>query len=584
MKKSTIFGLALGMMAIGTMGAGAAVNYTLEPAPGSSLQEMGDFTITFTGDPVYFHSNGSTPVLEVVNIYLPKEKNWKCYSPKVVEDGRVYRFQDFVSDWPYYTTESSIYNVTISGMYQVVNGEEVAVEDITASYTIEYPYSVVLNPTDEDATNLQGLSVTFSGLDADYPSGNEWYAVLNGPRRNYESKTFTRTYDAATGSTFTFNFSIIGDVDDTDPTVISDPGTYYLTVVGPAVGMVDGLLDDNSEVLPTYYAIYTIKAGSDVPETFYMEEGTMIEPEGNYVSSVGFITISYGGSKLQLVSPSDKENEDGVFVSKKPIELLVAGESYPTSLYPYVFTIPAGGNDPGVAWKLSDDAEDDMEAEDFLQVSLGELLESYLWILPTGKYTVTVPEGIVKNDAGAINPEQSFSFYLMRSTDAGEVTPPEMDEDWNMIEYAAAELEAVAVNWGASIEKIEGSLDVTLAKNEFMTSSPATPLLYGQEVKINGENLMINLSQVAPGSWSVNIPEGYVIVGGEKINTDQAISYTIVDKKTNSVIALDANADGLYKVYDLNGVNVLNTEDAGAIRGLDAGIYVINGKKVLVRE
>ena len=41
-------------------------------------------------------------------------------------------------------------------------------------------------------------------------------------------------------------------------------------------------------------------------------------------------------------------------------------------------------------------------------------------------------------------------------------------------------------------------------------------------------------------------------------------------------------ADGVYKAYNLNGVKVLETKDASELNSLGAGIYVINGKKVIL--
>lgn len=48
-------------------------------------------------------------------------------------------------------------------------------------------------------------------------------------------------------------------------------------------------------------------------------------------------------------------------------------------------------------------------------------------------------------------------------------------------------------------------------------------------------------------------------------------------------LAIDSN-DGIYRVYNLQGVNVLNTKDASEVNNLNNGIYIINGKKVMVRK
>ena len=43
-------------------------------------------------------------------------------------------------------------------------------------------------------------------------------------------------------------------------------------------------------------------------------------------------------------------------------------------------------------------------------------------------------------------------------------------------------------------------------------------------------------------------------------------------------------ADGVYKVYNLQGVNILNTVNAADLNSLTPGLYIVNGKKVLIRK
>lgn len=590
MKKSTIFGLALGMMSVASLSANAA--YELNPASGSVVTRMGSITINFTDTPVFFDTEAGTPVAKVQNLNVP-EKIFECQTPLVNEDGYSYTLNFKNPDgWDYPTNEAGIYRLTITNMYQTIEGEKVAAEDIVASYTVEYGYEYVLNPSVDNAKDLQNLQLIFPNMDVDFPTGSRTaYATLNGPRTTYECASLPkREYNEAIGTTFTFTFSISGDADDTVPESITAPGTYYLTVQGPTIGMVDGQLTDNSRPMPRFYAIYIISEDSSSQpgeDIFYMEEAVMTEPNSSYVSSVGQLTLTYGGSPIELVSPSEDENDTGFKYSTIPATLAIEGDDTTYELYPYIMSTLAGGNDPGIMpWAEEGDDEDDMETEYILIIPLGQLLEDFSWVLPAGEYVVSLPEGIIKDEAGAVNPAQTFSFYVLRSSDFGTVTPPDYDYDnWEPFEYEASELTAVTVDWdAASLTKIEGSEDVTLAEDAFMSTTPATPLLYGQEVKIEDNKLVINLSKVDKGAWQVNIPEGYVIIDGTKINSDQILNFTIIATDSSSVISLDANEEGKYVVYNLNGVNVLNTENVNDIRNLDAGLYIINGKKVIVRK
>ena len=40
----------------------------------------------------------------------------------------------------------------------------------------------------------------------------------------------------------------------------------------------------------------------------------------------------------------------------------------------------------------------------------------------------------------------------------------------------------------------------------------------------------------------------------------------------------------MYRVYNLNGVMMLQTRDASELKNLNNGLYIINGKKVNLRK
>ena len=48
----------------------------------------------------------------------------------------------------------------------------------------------------------------------------------------------------------------------------------------------------------------------------------------------------------------------------------------------------------------------------------------------------------------------------------------------------------------------------------------------------------------------------------------------------DSIVA-DDPADGIYRVYNLKGVKVLETKDASQLNMLGKGLYIINGKKII---
>ena len=337
----------------------------------------------------------------------------------------------------------------------------------------------------------------------------------------------------------------------------------------------------NCEQILTYKIV-----GEGTPDTpaGNMTPAVVLDPTGTYLTSLGLVTLSYeNGVVLELVSPSAEENVTGFPYSTVPaiVEFENAEGTY--EINPYVMSVSLGGNDPGIMpW--SDD-EDEMETEDVLMLDLGTLAEeTFSWLLPRGKCTITIPAGIVKNEAGNVNPQQELVFNLYFSSDPGVVTPEDMDWDsWVPFEYSASELSDVTVTWEDATSVVAtGSGEITLGENTWFPSTEPTPL--NGLVKIEGNAIHIDLSDTEEGEWVVSIPEGYVVIDGNMINCAQDITYTIISKESSGVTGLEADETGLFRVYNLKGINILNTTDADALRSLDRGLYIVNGRKVLIKD
>ena len=127
--------------------------------------------------------------------------------------------------------------------------------------------------------------------------------------------------------------------------------------------------------------------------------------------------------------------------------------------------------------------------------------------------------------------------------------------------------EPVVINDLVSIENVYGENSVA---GEYVESS----------------TLVINFGEhpyTAKGDYMVTIPAMYVIVENYNydVNPETIIIYTVSGE--GLVNFLEAEADGYWRVYDLNGVNVLNTNDGDVLKTLERGIYIVNGKKVIIK-
>lgn len=84
----------------------------------------------------------------------------------------------------------------------------------------------------------------------------------------------------------------------------------------------------------------------------------------------------------------------------------------------------------------------------------------------------------------------------------------------------------------------------------------------------------------ADGTYTLTIPAG-AISGDGKANEETVIVYVI--STGTGIDNIVANAGGKVDVYTVNGANVLRNADAAAVRALAKGLYIINGKKVVIK-
>lgn len=96
---------------------------------------------------------------------------------------------------------------------------------------------------------------------------------------------------------------------------------------------------------------------------------------------------------------------------------------------------------------------------------------------------------------------------------------------------------------------------------------------------------MIQITQVndmPSGTYTLRVPEGfYQSTTGMPTPAIEA-TYQITNPSVG--VAGIESEEGVADVYDLAGRKVLRAADADAVRSLDNGLYIVNGKRVLVRK
>lgn len=220
-----------------------------------------------------------------------------------------------------------------------------------------------------------------------------------------------------------------------------------------------------------------------------------------------------------------------------------------------------------------------------LEFSVGSTYEVYI---PAGIVTLTDADGN-KSPNGVVE----YSFVL-RSSDAYELPAPVATP----IEGKVEQLSTVMLTWAGSIggydllnlnpdctDHVEVLVD-GVACNDFAVSldwSSEEAITDGAE----GDTFIVTFEPALADDCEVEIvvPAGYLMVSdidkGSYYNELVTLKYT-VETDDSGVAAIVGNGNS-YKVVSLQGATLLETADPAKLNGLAKGIYIINGKKVLVK-
>lgn len=105
-------------------------------------------------------------------------------------------------------------------------------------------------------------------------------------------------------------------------------------------------------------------------------------------------------------------------------------------------------------------------------------------------------------------------------------------------------------------------------------------LAYGKDVTVSndGTKLLIDLSSLPAATYRLNVPEGCVLInvnGETYINMGSSVDNLVIEN--SGAVKTICNEKGELKIYNINGVEVPSSSK------LQNGIYIINGKKVVVK-
>ena len=80
------------------------------------------------------------------------------------------------------------------------------------------------------------------------------------------------------------------------------------------------------------------------------------------------------------------------------------------------------------------------------------------------------------------------------------------------------------------------------------------------------------------------LSEGNTIVTARSADGNcEASCLVTVTSVDDSVDSIDSCVGGVYIVYNLQGIKILESEDFDTVKQLLSGVYIVNGKKLIVK-
>lgn len=166
-----------------------------------------------------------------------------------------------------------------------------------------------------------------------------------------------------------------------------------------------------------------------------------------------------------------------------------------------------------------------------------------------------------------------------------EETPVEDDQ------AAMIYIQHLHINWGENVIAKHEDTDkddlVVTATPVDQTKAAGDAIVLDTEIVEN--KLKIDVSGLEAGTYNINVPTGYLYVGDNGINKEVNYELTTGTPKEPSEEGDDttgiegiSSAKEVFTVYNLQGVKVLSGASASEVNGLRKGVYIVNGKKVII--
>ncbi len=204
-----------------------------------------------------------------------------------------------------------------------------------------------------------------------------------------------------------------------------------------------------------------------------------------------------------------------------------------------------------------------------------------------GTYTVNIAEGAIGDEAygsssyteGSCNAALSYGYIVSSE----EVKPQVVTIEPN--EGEVTSLKHFVLTWDN--ESADGNWNITDQillvdiDGNVVTSAGNIDIYCGEEFNQMEFDLKEEVTEA--GTYTLKIPAGRFLLGDMVDRESEAMEfeYTITD--ATGISSLFSDETSSFNVYNVNGVKVMSTTDKAELGKLTKGLYIINGKKVIIR-
>ena len=524
-----------------TVDPNAPISWTADPANGSKqdmpYEDYTMVTLTFDADAVSYTAKDELAGIRVT--YRGEEVN--RVDDVTAEGANGYMLVDNYGEEPVVTFgfNSSVFSAP--GVLTIETDEGAFTVNDEASPAINYSvtfgdvkeYSCVFTPADgNEVESIKEFTLEFPEATTATFNEDENYIILRSANWIYPTNPTITAVEGAEHPTFKLVFDLIGE--DMTPAA----GSYNLRI-----GEGSFLLDENQQS-PEISASWTLKRTTPVDLTWTAEPVRDIINEGYGIYPAFLFNEGESLSK-------NRDTEAKIIV-KFNDEVL--SEGY--------------GSDSEMAYS-------------------------------TG-IEYTLPNAIMFNISGGIlnNPETEGKLTIIIEEGAllvSGVPCPRMEHSWNLVKQKEYEVKVTPAE-GRTVKELK-DFTVEFVGAKTVEENFATGIaVRSKDYKYNGvvesieydnsgENAAVKITLkealANDGEYLLQIYPSAFFLDGCQSSPEVKVNYTV--DHTVGVEGIEAD-NGKYTVTNLAGIVVLRNANAAALSKLPAGLYIVNGKKVLLNK